>query len=124
MNKTDTKIVRTKDFIKLLEDKYNAPTTYKMAKLLKVSRTTVKRFKEGEIMTHASIIVRVAELLDTDLSYVIYNIMAEEAERDGEPAVAQSFVQTAQQYAPIGLAISACFCLFFLPIALPFWFNK
>ncbi|WP_419536196.1 helix-turn-helix domain-containing protein [Endozoicomonas sp.] len=115
MKKTAPEIVRTKDFIKLIEDKYNAPTTYKMAQLLGVSRNTVKRFKEGEIIKHASIMVKVSELLDVDLSYVIYNILAEEAEKDGEQDVAQSFVQTAQQYAPIGIAITACFCLLFLP---------
>ena len=115
MSKTESKIVRSEDFMKLICDKHKITSTYGLAKLLDEPIRSVDRYQKGFVIKKASLMVRVSELLDVDLSYVIYNILAEEAEKDGEPDVAKSFVQTAQQYAPIGIAITACFCLLFLP---------
>ncbi len=118
MNKVESKIITSSDFLLQIKAKYKLQSTYALCKLMDEHRRSIDRYLDGEPIKKASVMVKVAELLDTDLSYVIYNIMAEEAEKDGEQDVADSFVQTAQKYAPLTLAVSACFCLFFLPFSL------
>ena len=119
MDKPIPKIVTSREFLLQVKAKYKLPTTYALAKKMDMPPRTIGRYLNQDVIKQASVMVRISDLLEVDLSYVIYNLMAEDAARDGENDVAQSFFDTAQQYAPIGLAVSACFCLFFLPFGLP-----
>ncbi len=113
MSKTTPEIVTTLDFLEQISAKYNTTSTYGLAKLLGVSRQTIYHYKKGGVMKEGKLFLKVSRLLDTRLTWVSYNLMAEDAQKCGEQDVADSFVQYAQQYAPKLAALSACFCLFF-----------
>ncbi|WP_066014348.1 hypothetical protein [Endozoicomonas atrinae] len=113
MDKPAAEIVTTKDLLLRIKAKHNLQSTYALCKLMGENRRSIDRYLSGDTIKKASVMITVARLLDADLSWVAYNIMAEEAENDGEHDVARSFAETAQLYATTGLAISACLCLFF-----------
>ena len=113
MTENTSKIVTTLDFLDLISAKTGITSVNGLAKLLGVARQTIYHYKKGGVMKEGKLFIRVAELTDTRLTWVTYNLMAEDALKSNEPDVAESFVQYAQKYKPALMALSACFCLFF-----------
>jgi predicted transcriptional regulator len=79
------------DYLNAVKEKLNVTSTYKLGKVLKVSKQMARKYETGESIPGPVVAFRVAEILGEQPAAVLTIFEQERAERDGKPEEAEEW---------------------------------
>ncbi len=100
----------TLELLDAVKVRHSLPSDYKLAKVMGVTHSCISNYRSGRSTLDDSMVLKVADLLESDPAMILATVHAERAKRPEEKAVWQSIMERlggAAACALLGVALSA-----------------